>query len=136
MKLKDLPPISPKESTINITPLIDIVFILLVFFMVTTTFNKDFWIELERPAAQSAKATEAEAVRVSVALDGEVVLDGAPIHSWMLQEKLREKLSYRANKDVLVVTDRRLESGTLIYIIDQCRLAGAKDVGVSTELEA
>jgi biopolymer transport protein ExbD len=51
----------------------------------------------------------------------------------MLQNKLKEKLSRRVNKDVLVIADRRLESGALIHLVDQCRLAGATDVGVSTE---
>ena len=136
MKLKDLPSSLAKESQINIAPLIDIVFILLVFFMVTTTFNKDLWLKLERPRAQSAIENTTPAIRLSVNLDGDIFLDGVSINAWMLQERLRDKLRYRANKNVLVVSDRRLESGTLIHIVDQCRLAGADDVGVSTELDS
>ncbi|MDP7040951.1 MAG: biopolymer transporter ExbD, partial [Myxococcota bacterium] len=60
MKIKDMPPLTGEQSNINIAPLIDIVFILLIFFMVTTTFNKDFWLELERPEAQSATARQTE----------------------------------------------------------------------------
>jgi len=133
MKIKDMPPLTGEQSNINIAPLIDIVFILLIFFMVTTTFNKDFWLELERPEAQSATARQTETLRIRIDRYGDVFLEGKAIHTWMLQNKLKEKLSRRVNKDVLVIADRRLESGVLIHLVDQCRLAGASDVGVSTE---
>ena len=136
MKLKDMPPLLGEESSINIAPLIDIVFILLIFFMVTTTFNKDFWLDLERPQAESATALDKSAIRIHIDHKGDVFLEGKAIHTWMLQNKLKEKLSTRANKDILVVADRRLESGALIHLVDQCRLAGAKEVGVSTESES
>ena len=136
MKLKDMPPVVPEQSSINITPLIDIVFILLIFFMVTTTFTKDFWLGLERPSAKSALTQNQSALRVNIDRDGQISLDGEPIHSWTFQNKMQNKLSARSNKDVLIVSDKRLASGILIHIVDQCHLAGAQEVGVSTESES
>lgn len=125
-----------EKQDIDISPLIDMVFILLIFFMVTTTFEKDQKLELERPSAQSAQRASTKSLRVHVDRHGDVYVDGAPVRPWMLQSHVREALGSAASKEVLVVTDRRVPAETLIEVVDQCRLAGASDVGVATREEA
>jgi len=125
-----------EEAKVEITPLIDMVFILLIFFMVTTTFVKDFQVELERPSAASAERASTKAIRVTVDRNGGVFVDGDPVRPWMLQSRLRQMLSYNPDGTVLVIADQQLRSGQLIEVVDQVRLAGAKDVGVATDREA
>ena len=124
-----------QESEINIAPLIDMVFILLIFFMVTTTFVKDAKIQIDRPGAKSAQRADNRAVRVSIGRRGELFIDAKPVKSWMLQARLREMISKQHLKTVLVIADRHVETGLLVEVVDQCRLAGAKDVGVAVEQE-
>ncbi len=124
-----------QESEINIAPLIDMVFILLIFFMVTTTFVREAKLDIERPGAKSAQQADNRAVRVSVGRRGETFIDAHPVKPWMLQARLREILSRQGAKTVLVIADRHVETGVLVDIVDQCRLAGAKDVGVAVERE-
>ena len=124
------------STEIDMSPLIDMVFILLIFFMVTTTFVKDAKVELERPSAASATRASTKSLRVHIDRFMEVFIDGEPVRPWMLQSRVREALRSGASGEVLVVTDRRVSAEKLIEVVDQCRLAGATDVGVATLQEA
>lgn len=124
-----------EESRIDISPLIDVVFILLIFFVVTTTFVKDMNLDIERPSAASASLAPSKAVRIYIDAQGEVYLDNQPVRVWMVQSKVRSLLHEGAS-DVLVVTDTKVPAGRLVEVVDQARLAGAKHVGVATEQEA
>ena len=120
---------------IDISPLIDVVFILLIFFMVSTTFVKDAQLDLERPSAQSAEQANAEAIRVSIDRHGTIFVGDMPVRAWMLQGRLRDLMRSGASADVLVSTDRSVAADRLIEVVDQCRMAGAEHVGVVTDRE-
>ncbi len=124
------------ETGIDISPLIDVVFILLIFFMVSTTFVKDMKLDLQRPSAASAERAADKALRVHIDRAGQIVLDGQPIKAWMLQSRLRDLLRTSSSKTVLVIVDAQVAVERLIEVVDQCRLAGADDVGVATDKEA
>ena len=124
------------EATIDMAPLLDIVFILLIFFMVTTTFVKDMKLELERPKASSSSAASSKAIRLFIDRHGDTYLDGEPVRLWLIQSKLRDLLSTASSKVILVVTDEGVPAGKLIEVIDQARLSGAESVGVATKKEA
>ena len=121
---------------VDMSPLIDMVFILLIFFMVSTTFVKDMKLELDRPSAQAATRASTKALRVFIDADSNIYVDGLPVKAWMLQSRIRELLGGASQQAVLVVVDRRVPSERLIEVVDQCRLAGASDVAVATEQEA
>lgn len=123
------------NTGVDISPLIDMVFILLIFFMVSTTFVKDLKLDVERPGAASAKRASTKAVRVHVERSGAVYLDGQPVKPWMLQSRIRDLLRSGASPTILVITDRLVPAEKLVEVVDQCRLGGAKDVGVATEKE-
>ncbi len=124
------------ETAIDMAPLIDIVFILLIFFMVTTTFVKDMKLDLERPKANSAVAASSKAIRLFIDRNGDTYVDGEAVRLWLIQSKLRDLLSASSNKIVLVVTDEGVPAGRLVEVVDQARLAGAESVGVATRKEA
>lgn len=124
-----------EENSIDISPLIDMVFILLIFFMVSATFVKDMDLEINRPQATSSTPSSTKAIRVYIDNTGDTYMDNEPIRVWMIQSKLRDMLRSSTESSVLVVTDESVPSRKLIEVVDQCRLAGAKDVGVVTEAE-
>lgn len=133
MKLR---PRNEKPGEIDISPLIDVVFILLIFFMVSTTFVKDTQLDLQRPSAASGKKASSAALRVVLDQKGDVFVDDAPIKPWMVQSRVRQHLRESSEGAVLVVADRRVVAERLVDVVDQCRLAGAVDVGVVTDAEA
>ncbi len=123
------------EQEINISPLIDIVFILLIFFMVTATFVKDYDLDINRPKASSATPSSSKAIRIYIDSSGDVFIDGQPVRLWVIQNHVRDKLQATSDATVLVIADEGVNAGRLIEVVDQSRLAGAKNVGVITERE-
>lgn len=126
---------SDSEATIDISPLIDMVFILLIFFMVTTTFVKDQKLELNRPSAASASVASPKSTRVFIDKFGDIYVDNQPVRIYSLQSKLRDLLSISTDKSILVVTDENVAAKLVLEVIDQAKLSGATDVGVATEQE-
>ena len=127
-----------KESiqAIDITAMIDMVFILLIFFMVSTTFVKDMKLDLNRPAASTAVTASTKAIRLYIDSNGDTYLDGESVQIWVIQSRLRDQLKTMTSKSVLVITDDGVPAGRLVEVVDQARLAGANDVGVATVAEA
>lgn len=128
----------PKKQdvdNIDVSPLIDMVFILLIFFMVTTTFVKDMKLEINRPSASSASKSDGKVIRVYIDNSGEVYIDNQPVKVWAIQSKLRGLLRSAKEKSVLVISDDTIPVEKLIDVVDECRMSGAKDVAVSTTKE-
>ena len=118
---------------VNLAPLIAMVFILLIFFMATTTFVRDAKIEIERPGAKRATVADSQAIRVSLGKRGELFVETRPVKPWMLQARVRDALAGGVHKNILVIADERVDTGKLVEVVDQRRLAGARDVGVAVE---
>lgn len=125
----------PTQS-IDITPMVDIVFLLLIFFMVSTTFVKDMEVDIERPTAVTGEKASTDAIRIYIDESGATYMNGEPVRIWTIQSRVRDLLEVDADRPVLVVTDQAVSAGRLIEVVDQARLAGATDVGVATEREA
>jgi len=124
------------EQQVDMSPLIDMVFILLIFFMVSATFVKDMDLDINRPKASSATPSSSKAIRLFIDNRGSTYLDGKSVRGWAIQSKLREILKSGSSSTVLIVTDGSVPANKLIEVVDQCRMAGAKDVGVITETES
>lgn len=127
--------VANEEATdkIDIHPLIDVVFILLIFFMVSTTFVKDMNLDINRPTASSASQAESNTIRVYIDKNGQTFLDGDPVRTWVIQSRLKDMLELSSSQKVLVVTDEGVPSAKLVEVVDQAQLAGAEDVGVATK---
>ena len=124
-----------QEIGVDMSPLIDMVFILLIFFMVSSTFVKDMKLDLNRPGASSASKASSKVIRVYIDNTGDTFVDTQPVKVWAIQGKVRDMLRTSVESSVLVVTDDGIEVNRLIEVVDQCRMAGAKDVAVATEKE-
>ncbi|MBL91132.1 MAG: biopolymer transporter ExbD [Myxococcales bacterium] len=121
-----------EQDGIDISPLIDMVFILLIFFMVSTTFVKDAKVDINRPTASTATAASEKSLRVTLDSQGQVTIDGKEVRSWMLQSRVRDFLKSATSKEVLIVTDKSILADQLIHVVDQCRLGGAQQIAVAT----
>jgi biopolymer transport protein ExbD len=128
-------PKSQQVDNIDVSPLIDMVFILLIFFMVTTTFVKDMKLDLNRPSAASASIASTKVIRVYIDNSSEIYIDNQPVKVWAIQSKLRDMLRSSVDKSVLIITDTDIPVNSLIDVIDECKMSGAKDVAVSTTKE-
>jgi len=118
----------------NLTPLIDIVFLLLVFFMLTAHFVREEGIPIQLPQAESAVVSDDEAV-VEVVLEsgGKILMGGTPVETMELEQRISEALAGKAKKWVTLRGDNGTQLQTVISVLDAARLAGAESVDVVTE---
>ncbi len=122
-----------RDAEPNVAPLIDIVFILLIFFVVTTTFARDLGMEVERPTARSAQEQPSQVVRVAVGRSQTFTVDGRATSAFRLPAEVEDRLADRLEKSVLVVADVAVEARILVQVMDDCRQAGATTVALAVE---
>ncbi|MCP4117174.1 MAG: biopolymer transporter ExbD [Desulfobacteraceae bacterium] len=120
-----------KEAEINISPLIDLVFLLLIFFMVTTSFVRETGIDVRRPSASTATLTENGNILVAVSDKGTIHFDGRKIDLRSLRSHITRALAENPEGSVVIVADKVSYTGIVIRVMDQCRLAGAKRVSIA-----
>lgn len=119
------------EQGIDISPLIDCVFILLIFFIVTTTFVEETGIEVDKPQAASASHLEKTSILIALTGKGEVVYGGREIGVSGVQPLVRRMLQ-KEELPVIIQADQNALSGQLVRIIDEAKLGGATKVSVAT----
>lgn len=120
-----------KEMGINMSPLIDLVFLLLIFFMVTTSFVRETGIDVQRPTASTATLTENGNILVAISKDGTLHFDGKEIDLRSLRSHITRALAENPEGSVVIVADKISYTGLVIEVMDQCRLAGAKRVSLA-----
>jgi biopolymer transport protein ExbD len=121
-----------EESTIDISPLIDCVFILLIFFIVTTTFVEETGVEVDKPQAASAVRLEKSSILIALTSNGEVVYGGRDIGIQGVQPLVKRMLQ-KEDVPVIIQADSAAQSGLLVRIIDEAKLAGALKVSVAAK---
>ena len=119
-------------AAVDIAPLIDVVFILLIFFLVTATFVRPTGVEVERPTASQSESLEPESLRVSIAESGALYADGRKLSLTQWRERVREFVTSRELAHVIVIPDRAVPSGRLVRVMDEARAGGAEQVAVAT----
>ena len=122
---------SHKTADINMAPLIDLVFLLLIFFLVTTSFVKETGIDVERPQASTAAIEEAGNILVGVSANDRIFLDSREIDVRSVRSHIERCLAENPEGAVVVVADKQSSTGVVIQVMDQCRLAGARNVSIA-----
>ena len=116
---------------INISPLIDVVFILLIFFIVTTTFVQETGVDVNKPQAISAEDLEKQSVMIAITSSGQVFYGGRNIGTAGVRP-LVERLLAREDLPVVIQADRTVNADLLVRVIDEAKLAGANSVNIAT----
>jgi biopolymer transport protein ExbD len=119
-------------SIIDISPLIDCVFILLIFFIVTTTFVEETGVEVDKPQAASSVRLEKNSILIALTEKGEVVYGGREIGVGGVQP-LVKRMIQKEDVPVIVQTDQKVQAGLFVRVIDEAKLAGATKVSVATQ---
>ena len=122
---------SSRTTDINISPLIDLVFLLLIFFLVTTSFVKETGIDVNRPTASTAMPKEKGNILIGVDSDGRVFLEGRQIDIRSVQAHIERCLAENPEGSIVIVADKNSHTGIVIRVMDQCRLAGAKNISIA-----
>lgn len=119
------------DAGIDISPLIDCVFILLIFFIVTTTFVEETGVEVDKPQAASSVKLEKTSILLAVTESGAVVYGGREIGIGGVRP-LVSRMITKEDIPVIVQVDRNVPSGVLVQVIDEVKLGGATKVSLAT----
>lgn len=120
-----------QSGDINISPLIDVVFILLIFFIVTTTFVDETGVDVTKPQAISAHQLQRESIMIAITANEQVVYGGRNIGTVGVRP-LVERLLSRGDLPIVVMADRTVDTELLVKVIDEAKLAGAVSVNIAT----
>ena len=120
------------HSHLDIAPLIDIVFLLLVFFMLTSTFLVPEAVELELPESKSANVTEITPIIISLNQTGKLALNGESITLEQLQQAIKPLITQNVEAAITLKSDARTEVQLLLEVMDEIRAAGGTNVGLAT----
>jgi biopolymer transport protein ExbD len=119
---------------LNIAPLIDMVFILLIFFLVTTSFVKETGIDVNRPTASSAVSQAKATILIGINADNRVFIDHREVDVRAVRANVERALAENPEGAVVVVADQASSTGTAIQVMDGCRMGGATNVSLAAQL--
>jgi biopolymer transport protein ExbD len=119
---------------LNIAPLIDMVFILLIFFLVTTSFVKETGVEVNRPTAATAVSQSKATILIGIDATDRIFFDNREVDVRAVRANVERALAENPEGAVVVVADRSSTTGTTIEVMDGARLAGAANVSLAARL--
>ncbi len=119
---------------LNIAPLMDMMFILLIFFLVTTSFVKETGVDVRRPVAETAAGKKGNVILVGITKDGRIYMNRREIDIRSVRINVERELAQNPKASVIIVADRESKTGILIRVMDECRLAGARKIAIAARL--
>ncbi|MDH5259140.1 MAG: biopolymer transporter ExbD [Gammaproteobacteria bacterium] len=126
------PTLDAGTPEISMAPLIDVVFLLLIFFMVTTVFPENRGLVIEKPESSSSEPLAMKKIVFQVSNKGEVRFRNKPILVEDIKRLVREQLNAAADTAVLLQVDKNATTEIFIKALDACKAGGAKQVGIAT----
>jgi len=123
-----------KDLELNIAPLIDMVFILLIFFLVTTSFVKETGVDISRPTASTAVAKTKSTILIGITRDNTIHLDRREMDVRAVRSGVERAMAENPEAGVVIVADKESRTGLVISVMDACKLAGAENVSLAASL--
>ncbi len=128
-----LPELNTGKPEIGMAPLVDIVFLLLIFFMVTTVFPDDDGLVIEKPASAQAASLGEGQITIKLDRQGQAYFAAHPVTADEITRLLRDELAARPVQMVTIHADRRATTEALINVIDAAKAGGARQLGIATD---
>jgi len=124
------------ETAIDMGPLIDMVFILLIFFIVTTNFNRQTGVDVTKPKAQSAISQGAKTILVGITQEGTLHVYGRQVTLERLESLIAQEVAKSPETSIVIIADQGASIGKAVQVMDICSMAGATKVSIAADQEA
>ncbi len=121
-----------EESEVNLTPMLDVVFIMLIFFIVTASFVKEAGIDINRPSAATAERKEKGNILVAISADNQIWIDRRQVDPRALRANIERMHAENPHGSVVIQADEESKNKLLVQVMDAARLAGVKNVSIAT----
>jgi biopolymer transport protein ExbD len=122
-----------EEQEINITPMLDVVFIMLIFFIVTASFVKESGIDVNKPEAQTSVAKEKANILIAIDASGNIWIDRRQVDPRAVRANIERLHSENPQGTVVIQADEDARTGVLVQVMDAARLAGVYDVAIASQ---
>jgi biopolymer transport protein ExbD len=122
------------ESEVNLTPMLDVVFIMLIFFIVTASFVKEAGIDVNRPNAATSERKEKGNILVAISADNQIWIDRRQVDPRALRANIERMHAENPLGSVLIVADEESKHKLLVQVMDAARSAGVTDVSIAAEV--
>ena len=123
-----------EEDDINMTPMLDIVFIMLIFFIVTSSFVKESGVDVTRPGAVTAERKERASILVAITEDGQVWIDKRPVDIRSVRANIERLHAENPQGAVVIQADKESKNGILVQVMDAARLAKVENVSIAADV--
>lgn len=122
-----------EEATLDMTPMLDIVFIMLIFFIVTTSFVKEAGIDVNRPEASQATSRPSANIFIAIRENGEVWMDRRQVDVERVAANLERLLAEQPTDMVVIQADDQARHGIVVKVMDQIKEAGISQISIAAE---
>ena len=117
----------------NITPMLDVVFILLIFFIVTANFIKEPGLEINRPDSETSEITENAAILIAIGAAGEIYMDGRRTDVRQVKANVIRLIAENPQGSVVIQADVKSTAEKIVAVMDEVREAGVVDISIASE---
>ena len=122
-----------EEATIDMTPMLDVVFIMLIFFIVTASFVKESGIDVNRPEAATAVKKDRANILVAISAKGDIWINKRKVDVRAVQANIERLYAENPQGTVVIQADRKATTDVLIKVMDASRAAGIEDVSIAAQ---
>jgi len=122
------------ESEVNLTPMLDVVFIMLIFFIVTASFVKEAGIDISRPPAATAERKERGNIMVAITANDQIWVDRRQVDPRALRANIERLHAENPQGTVVIQADKDSKNGLLVQVMDAARLSGVSNVSLAAEV--
>ncbi len=123
------------DNEINLTPMLDVTFIMLIFFIVTASFVKESGIDVNRPGASTAERKERGNILVAISESGEIWIDKRQVDVRAVRANIERLRAENPEGTVIIQADENSRNGMVVKVMDAARQAGVADVSIAASVE-
>jgi biopolymer transport protein ExbD len=121
------------EAEINLTPMLDVVFIMLIFFIVTTSFVKEAGIDVSRPTAATTEQRPKASIMIAITDAGLIYMQKREIDLRAVRANVERARAENPEGSVIIIADKGSRTGILVDVMDQVKLAGVEEISVAAQ---
>ncbi len=129
-------PKAEEDNELNLTPMLDVVFILLIFFIVTTSFVKETGIDVNRPSATTAEKKSQGNILIAINANGDIWIDNREIDVRAVRANIQVLKASYPQSSVIIQSDQDASTGKLVKVMDQVRLAGVQNISIAASIDS
>ena len=132
--MRRVPMNDEEESEVNLTPMLDVVFIMLIFFIVTASFVKESGIDISRPGAATAVRKERGNILIAITANDQIWMNRRQVDPRALRANIERMHAENPQGSVVIQADREAKTGLLVQVMDAARMAGVKNVSLAADI--